>query len=102
MLTKGTHSGFVPPSKTNWVKLHVKYAAHALSSQNPAHEPEELSISGFAAPTSHLFESTVSGRSSLAERFPRLTIAAVAFALVAFIVIAEIQYLDGAGYSWGR
>lgn len=100
-MTKGIHTGFVPTSTSSWVNVHVKYTGHALSMHSHVHEPQGLSISGLAAPAANFFESSVSSRSSLTERHPRLTIAAAAFALVAFIVIAEIEYLHSAGYYWG-
>jgi hypothetical protein len=37
---------------------------------------------------------------TFAERFPRLTIAMIGFALVAFTVITEVDFLRGAGYHW--
>ena len=46
-----------------------------------------------------LFEHAAA-RPTLSERFPKLTVVAIAVALVAFTVATEIEYLRGAGYYW--
>ena len=39
-------------------------------------------------------------RGSIPERFPRLTCFAIACALIAVSLIAEIDYLRSSGYFW--
>ena len=47
-----------------------------------------------------LFEFAGNAPATLAERFPRLTVCAVAVALTLATITAEIECLRGAGYYW--
>jgi hypothetical protein len=47
-----------------------------------------------------LFEFAGNAPATFAERFPRLTVGAVAVALVLATISAEIECLRGAGYYW--
>jgi hypothetical protein len=49
---------------------------------------------------SPLFEFAGNAPATFAERFPRLTVGAVAVALVLATITAEIECLRGAGYYW--
>jgi hypothetical protein len=64
------------------------------SELNPALNEDYVPVS------SRLFECSTSTPITLAERFPRVTVAAIAIAMFAFAAIAEIDFLSGAGYHW--
>ena len=50
--------------------------------------------------SSHLFECSASTGITIAERFPRVTVAAIAIVIFAFAALTEIDFLSGAGYHW--
>ena len=50
--------------------------------------------------TMMLFHQVQNSPASWAERFPRLTFCAVAFAILLTALTAEIEFLRGSGYYW--
>jgi len=54
----------------------------------------------YATAECSLFEHTQQTVASLPERFPRLTILAIALVFIAFVLLAEFDYLRSAGYYW--
>jgi hypothetical protein len=47
-----------------------------------------------------LFEFAGDAPATFAERFPRVMVSAVAFALIVAAIAVEIEYLRSAGYYW--
>ena len=47
-----------------------------------------------------MFAHSVSEPSRLAEQYPRLAVALIAAAILAFSVSMEVEYLSHAGYIW--
>ena len=80
----------------NWISVHVTHEGKVIPRKHNSSQP------GFSGPRGNaagLFEHAA-GRPTLSERFPRLTVVAIAVALVAFTVATEIEYLRVAGYYW--
>lgn len=48
----------------------------------------------------HLFEFAANAPATLAERFPHLTVLAIAAAVLLTAITAEIECLRGSGYFW--
>jgi len=80
----------------NWISVHVTHEGKVIPRKHNSSQP------GFSGPRGNaagLFEHAAA-RPTLSERFPKLTVVAIAVALVAFTVATEIEYLRGAGYYW--
>jgi len=61
---------------------------------------QSLQVLGREPLSYRLFERTAQMGMSFSERYPWATFAAVALALLAFIVAAEVEYLTKAGFRW--
>ena len=48
----------------------------------------------------NLFENAINAPQTIPERFPRLTFLAVAVSILVTALVAELDYLHGAGYMW--
>jgi hypothetical protein len=90
----------IETGKTGWISIRIN------DSQSPSGLPlgygdnPQRDMSSRAPEVCHLFEQAQRTRASLPERFPRLTFAAIAVALLASALAAEFDYLHGAGYYW--
>jgi hypothetical protein len=83
-------------AEKNWISIHVTHEGQVIPRKRdsgPTGVPRSTGNAG------QLFEHAAA-RPTLAESFPRLTVVAIAFALVAFTVATEIEYLRVAGYYW--
>ncbi len=76
----------VQTGKSSWVAVHV----------NPSTDTTADSVSAPAG----LFARATGSRITLAERFPRLTIAMIALVLLAATLTTEVDLLRGAGFRW--
>ena len=97
MQTKEQGSSFVRIGATGWVSVHVTNAAQTVPAATAS---ESLVLARHEPASCRLFERTAGTGLTLSERFPRLTVAVIALALLAFSVTAEIEYLSKAGYYW--
>jgi len=85
-----------------WVAVRVNHPGTEVEGRGYARETEAPTIRDHSTDYGVLFSQTENTPTTFAEGFPRLTIALIAVALLAFTVTAEIEYLHGAGYSWGK
>jgi hypothetical protein len=83
-------------AEPNWISIHVTHEGQDIPRKSDGGQPRVLRPRENA---SQLFEHAAA-RPTLSERFPRLTVVAIAVALVAFTVATEIEYLRVAGYYW--
>ena len=83
-------------AEKNWISIHVTHEGKDIPRKREVGQPAVLRPRENA---SQLFEHAAA-RPTLSERFPKLTVVAIAFALVAFTVATEIEYLRVAGYYW--
>ena len=82
------------------VAVHVEPAFRALDGRIQLSQPEPPTLPAREPTSCRLFERTAELGMALSERFPRMTFAAIAFPLLAFIVTAEIEYVRKAGFHW--
>lgn len=79
------------------ISVHVTHGGETIKPKS--RQPEFLDIRD-DTPSPRLFENAAQSPITFSERFPRLTVAMIVLALVAFTVTAEIEYLRVAGYYW--
>jgi hypothetical protein len=87
----------IDTGETGWISIHINDSetpvlGYAESRRMTAPPPEPAAR--------HLFEYARQTRVSFPERFPRLTLFAIAVVLLASALAAEFDYLHGAGYYW--
>jgi hypothetical protein len=92
--------------RTGWISVHVSYDGQTICPRTPERESEQFAlmsderISNEEPSSGLLFERTAEASLTLSERFPRLTVAVIALALLGFSITAEIECLSKAGYYW--
>lgn len=86
MATPQQYFNLVQTGKSSWIAVHINPPANAANQTVSA--PEEL------------FGRAATTRLTLAERFPRVTIAVVALALFTATLTMEVDLLRGAGFRW--
>ncbi|MGA8728171.1 MAG: hypothetical protein WB608_05415 [Terracidiphilus sp.] len=86
MATTQQYFNLVQTGKSSWIAVHVKPSV-------------DETTEGASGPTG-LFGRAAASRITLAERFPRLTIAFVALVLFAATLTTEVDLLRGAGFRW--
>ncbi len=86
MATTQQYFNLVQTGKSSWIAVHV----------DPAVKTADQTI---CAPK-ELFGHAATTPMTLAERFPRVTIAVVALALFAATLTMEVDLLRGAGFRW--
>jgi len=86
--------------ETGWVSVSINHDGQSLDRQTLIREAEAPSLRNYEQSTSRLFEHTADADITFSERFPRLTVAAIALVLVAFTVATEVEYLRVYGYYW--
>jgi hypothetical protein len=93
MSTSEQYFSLVRTSKSSWIAV-------------PAHQTEQAADGTYrlresdAALSGRLLAQASGKHPKFTERFPRLTIAMIAFALFTISVTAEIELLRNAGYFW--
>jgi hypothetical protein len=97
MGTTVQHFNLVKVSKSSWVAVRLDNQS-AADGNIYSRESESTPLRG--ANPGQMFSQTSSIRTSFTERFPRLTIAMIAFALFAISATAEVELLHRAGYIW--
>jgi hypothetical protein len=88
----------IETGNTGWISIHINDSQTPIDlsssyNKDPQHEAPLLSPVIF-----HLFEHQREIQAPFPERFPRLTLLAIAIALLASALAAEFDYLHGAGY----
>lgn len=86
-------------SKSSWVAVHVSQQ----SADGTIHVSgaESRIASNGTPPAGHIFAQTVATNAPFTERHPRLTIAMIAFILLAVSATAELELLRQGGYiAW--
>jgi hypothetical protein len=83
--------------ETGWISIHID--------GGPGIEPYGRTIldgrsATMQAEIAPLFAHAERARTPLPERYPRLTLVAIALFLLISALTAEFEYLRGAGYSW--
>jgi len=97
MPMKELKTSFAKIDERNWISVHV---SQTIQPHRRNCDSQRIVI-GTDEPTScRLFEHTGKARLTLPERFPRLTVAMIAVALLTVSVTAEIEYLTTAGFFW--
>ncbi|MGB6193650.1 MAG: hypothetical protein WBF42_14370 [Terracidiphilus sp.] len=97
MGTTVQHFNLVRVSKSSWVAVHANHSGDG-NVYSPQTESTVLRSNG--SPSGRIFSQMAAERTSFTERFPRLTIAMIAFALLAISATAEVEMLLRAGYIW--
>jgi hypothetical protein len=96
MGTTEQHFNLVRVSKSSWAAIHVNQNDGQIYSR----QPESTLLRNGTPHAGRMFSQTAAARSSFTERFPRLTIAMISFALFAVSATAEVELLHHAGYVW--
>lgn len=99
MGTTQQHFNLVRISKSSWVAVHIS---------QPSPDADVLTrgadsgiVSNSTSPAGHIFAQTVAANAPFTERHPRITIAMIAFILLAVSATAEFELLRQGGYiSW--
>ncbi len=99
MPTRESQSSRIQTGNAAWISIPDSDSESSIdpsfSDRTLLRQSQSISLARF-----HLFESVSEMRTPLPERFPRLTLFAIAAALLAFALTAEFDYLRGAGYYW--
>jgi len=80
----------------NWISVHVTHEGKVIPRKR---DSGSMGVPKSTGNAGQLFEHAAA-RPTLSERFPKLTVVAIAVAIVAFTVATEIEYLRVAGYHW--
>jgi len=98
MSTSEQYFSLVRTSKSSWIAVPSHQTEQAADGTVRVRESALLRnpppISG------RLFAQATGSRVKFTERFPRLTIAMIAFALFTISITAEVELLRHAGYVW--
>jgi len=90
-------NGRVPTDTAGWISIQIN-DADGLPSHRSGGALEEAKTDPPAL--IHLFDHVEEEPLSLPERFPRLTVLAIAIVLLVTALTAEFDYLRQAGYFW--
>jgi hypothetical protein len=98
MGTQEQHFNLVRVSKSSWVAVHVSRQS---ADGNIYTRTQQQGILRNSTPQAgRMFAQANATRAIFTERFPRLTIAMIVFALFAISATAEVEFLLKAGYFW--
>ena len=98
MGTTEKHFNLVRISKSSWAAVHV--SRHSADGKIYTREAESGIFRNSTPSAGRMFTQTAWTRATFTERFPRLTVAMIAFALFAVSATAEVELLHHAGYVW--
>lgn len=96
MATSEQYFSLVRTSKSSWVAVPAHQTAKAEDGTLYIREPDATALQN----SGRLFAQATGKHSKFAEKFPRLTIAMIAFGLFTISVTAEVELLRHAGYFW--
>jgi hypothetical protein len=100
MATSEQYFSLVRTSKSSWVAVPTAQTTKAADGTIYRREPDATILRNAAPLPGRLFAQASGVNAKFAERFPRLTIAIIAFALFGVSVTAEVELLHHAGYFW--
>ena len=100
MATSEQYCGLVEAVHARGVAVHIHHDVYAVDGEIYSPGWEATSRRRDVLEAEPRLEFGEVHHMTFAERFPRLTIAMIGFALVAFTVITEVDFLRGAGYHW--
>jgi hypothetical protein len=80
--------------------LSIRVVEAKLTGEHEFFHPQHNGAEASAELYGRLFEFAGNAPATFAERFPRLMVTAVAFALIVAAIAVEIEYLRSAGYYW--
>jgi len=90
----------VRTSKSSWIAVPTHQTAQAEDGTLYVREADAATLRKTAPISGRLFAEASGIRAKFSERFPRLTIAMIAFVLFGISVTAEVELLRHAGYFW--
>jgi hypothetical protein len=100
MATSEQYFNLVRTSKSSWIAVPAHQANSSPDGTIYSREPESAILRNAAPAPGRLFAQATGTQVRFPERFPRLTIAMIAFALFTISVTAEVELLRHAGYFW--
>ena len=100
MATSEQYFNLVRTSKSSWIAVPANQSTSGIDGTIYGRESESAILRKTAAARGRLFAQASGAQIGFTERFPRLTIAMVAFALFTVSVAAEVELLRHAGYFW--
>ena len=100
MATSQQYFNLVRTSKSSWIAVPINQSGPSSDGAIYSREPEATIRRNSAPVPGRLFARAIGSRVAFSERFPRLTIAVIAFALFTISVTAEVELLRHAGYFW--
>jgi hypothetical protein len=100
MATSEQYFSLVRTSKSSWVAVPTSQTAQAADGTIYRREPDASILRNAAPIPGRLFAQASGANAKFAERFPRLTIAFIAFAILTVSITAEVEMLRHAGYFW--
>lgn len=99
MAASEQYFNLVRTSKSSWIAVPANQTS-ASDGTIYSREPESTILRNAAPVPGRLFAQATGSQVKFQERFPRLTIAMIAFALFTISVTAEVEMLRHAGYFW--
>jgi hypothetical protein len=100
MATSEQYFNLVRTSKSSWIAVPANQSTSATDGTIYSRESESAILRNTAPAPGRLFAQATGTQAAFTERFPRLTIAMIAFALFTISVTAEVELLRHAGYFW--
>ena len=101
MPTGENQSNCVQTGNTGWSSVHINDSESTIDLPSGLGGRPQRGTQAYASTAEcHLFEHTQQTPASLPERFPRLTILAVALVFFAAVLMAEFDYFRSAGFYW--
>jgi hypothetical protein len=100
MSTSEQYFSLVRTSKSSWIAVPAHQTAQAADGTIYVREPDAAILRNSGPISGRLFAQAAGARAKFTERFPRLTIAMIAFAIFTISVTAEVEVLRHAGYFW--
>jgi hypothetical protein len=99
MAASEQYFNLVRTSKSSWIAVPVNQTGSA-DGTIYSRESDSTLLRNAAPVSGRLFAQAAGSQAHFQERFPRLTIAMIAFALFTVSVTAEVEMLRHAGYFW--
>ena len=100
MATTEQYFSLVRTSKSSWIAVPVNRSGPAVDATIYSRDPEAAILRNGSPAQDLLFAQSSTEREAFSERYPRLTIAMIAFILFGITVTAEVELLMHAGYVW--
>ncbi len=98
MSTSEQYFSLVKTSKSSWIAVPSHQTAKTADGTVYVREADATILR--SSVSARIFAQASGAHDKFSERFPRLTIAMIAFALFTVSVTAEVELLKHAGYFW--